>query len=102
MQLHAKKKVEVILEAPLLRRTLEVIAASGASGYTVLPAHAGTGSEGPWKRGQVSDAFQMACIVVICDAAIAEKLVDEVFGLLRHYTAIVYVSDVGVVRSEKY
>lgn len=102
MQLHPKKKVEVILEMPLLRRGLEVIQACGATGYTVLPAHAGTGSEGPWKRGQVSDAFQMACVIVICDPSIAERLVDEVFALLRPYTAIVYVSDVGVVRSEKY
>ena len=102
MQLHAKKKVEIIVEASLLEDALALIEKLGARGYTVLPARAGRGVDGAWETGNISGAFQMVMVVVIADATIAERIVEQAFTLLEQYTAIVYVSDVEVVRGEQF
>ena len=102
MLLHAKKKVEIIVEASLLEDALALIERLGARGYTVVPARAGRGVDGVWETGNISGAFQMVMVIVIADAAVAERIVEQAFTLLERYTAIVYVSDVEVVRGAQF
>lgn len=102
MQTHPKKKVEIILEAPLMRMAIELIERLGATGYTVVPALAGRGADGYWQEGEISGAVRMVMIVVITSAEVADRLLDELYDLLSVYTAIVYVSDVAVVRQDHF
>ena len=102
MKTHAKKKVEVIVERPLLRDVIEVIDELGATGYTVLPTVAGRGQDGPWRADDVSSAFDRVMIVVITGEDVAERIVERAYHLLQDYNAIVILSDVAVVRGDRF
>lgn len=102
MKTHAKKKIEVIVERPLLRDVLDVIDDLGATGYTVVPTIAGRGDEGPWRADDVSSAFDRVMIIVITGEDVANQIVERAYDLLQDYNAIVILSDVAVVRGDRF
>jgi nitrogen regulatory protein PII len=53
---HAKKKLEIIIEAPMLNRLLDLLDRLAVTGYTVVPAIAGRGRDGSWREGNLTDA----------------------------------------------
>ena len=103
MQTHPKKRIDLIIEVPLLRRVTERFDKAGVSGYSVLPVIAGRGHSGEWSAGgQVSRAGQMAAIICIVDAGKVDAVLDEVFAVVQKQIGIVMVSDVCVVRPERF
>jgi nitrogen regulatory protein PII len=103
MQTHPKKRIDIIIEMPLLRRITERFDKAGVSGYSVLPVIAGRGQTGAWSAGgQVSEVGQMAAIICIVDAGKADAVLDEVFAVVKKQIGFVTVSDVAVVRPERF
>ena len=103
MQTHLKKRIDIIIEMPLLRRITERFDKAGVSGYSVLPVIAGRGQTGAWSAGgQVSDVGQMAAIICIVDAGKADAVLDEVFAVVKKQIGFVTLSDVAVVRPERF
>ena len=102
MKTHAKKKLEIIVEAKLVEHVVKVINRLGAGGYTVVPAIAGSGHGGPWQAGDISNASSKAMVVVVADEPLARQLMEDVFALVEIYKAIVFLSDVEVFRSERF
>ena len=105
MKLHAKKRVEIIVEAPFLERLTDQLDQLNVPGYSVLPVKAGKGksSDSAWKRsGSVSTAGVMMCVVMILDEALLEQLLTEVFPKLARQIGIISVSDTFVVRPERF
>jgi len=103
MEMHPKKRIEVVVEAPLLNRLLALLDESNVSGYTVLPAIAGRGHHGPWNReGLATDAGRMVVVVLIVGPDAVSALMDRIFPLIARQIAIVTVSDVEVVRGERF
>lgn len=100
---HPKKRIEIIIEAPLLRRLTECLTAHQVTGYTVLPVIGGGGREGSWSAaGVVSEASHMAFVICIADAARVPDLLEAVYALVSRQIGIVTVSDVEVVRAERF
>ena len=103
MEMHAKKRIEIVVEAPLLSRLLALMDDNNVSGYTVLPALAGRGHHGSWSReGLATDAGRMVVVVAIVDADAVSNLLDAVYPLISRHIAIVTVSDVQVIRGERF
>ena len=103
MQTHSKKRIDIIIEMPLLRRITERFDKAGVSGYSVLPVVAGRGKTGAWSAGgQVSDVGQMAAIICIVDAGKTDAVLDEVFAVVKKQIGFVTLSDVAVVRPERF
>lgn len=104
MEMHPKKRVEVIVEAPVLSRVIRFLDARGVKGYTILPAIAGRGASGRvWSReGQVGEAGRMVAIVAIMDESRLEPLFDDLFKLVSRQIGILTVSDCAVVRGEAF
>ena len=103
MQTHLKKRIDIIIEMPLLRRITERFDKAGVSGYSVLPVIAGRGQTGAWSAGgQVSEVGQMAAIICIVDVGKADAVLDEVFAVVKKQIGFVTVSDVAVVRPERF
>lgn len=103
MQTHPKKRIDIIIEMPLLRRITERFDKAGVSGYSVLPVVAGRGQTGAWSAGgQVSEVGQMAAIICIVDAGKADAVLDEVFAVVKKQIGFVTLSDVAVVRPERF
>ena len=103
MQTHPKKRIDLIIEMPLLRRITERFDKAGVSGYSVLPIIAGRGQSGEWSAGgQVSEVGQMAAVICIVDAGKVDAVLEEVFAVIRKQIGLVTVSDVSVVRPERF
>ena len=103
MPLHAKKRIEVIVEAPALHRLIDKLQRAGVTGYTVLPALAGRGRGGEWSReGMISETGRMVAVVSIVDPVRAETVLAAVMALLDRQIGVVTISDVMVVRDSHF
>lgn len=104
MELHRKKRVEVIVEAPALARIIRFLDERGVKGYTILPAIAGRGASGRvWSReGQVGEAGRMVAVMAIMDESRLAPLFDDLFRVVSRQIGIVTVSDCDVVRGEAF
>lgn len=102
VQLHRKKKIEIVVEAARARAITEMIEDAGAKGYTVVPDVSGKGNRGLRDEAHLSDVFRNKLIIVIAAEEIAERIVEQSQALLENYAGIVMVSDVEVVRDEHF
>ncbi len=103
MQMHPKKRIEIFIEASLMRRIVDRLDQSGVTGYSVLPVIAGAGRDGGWSTdGQVSDATRPVAIVCIMDAARLPAVLESVYEVVSHQIGLIAVSDVEVVRSARF
>lgn len=103
MQTYPKKRIDIMVEAPLMTRVLAVLDAQGVSGYTVLPAVAGRGHDGSWHRdGQVGRAG--ACVLIFCiiDESKVDHVLEPLFKLVSRQVGIVTLTDVRVVRPDHF
>jgi PII-like signaling protein len=103
MQSHPKKRVDVIVEVPLMRRIIDRLDQANVSGYSVMPIIAGRGHASSWTAdGQISNATQMLAIVCITDASKIDHLLESIFAVISHQIGFVTISDVSVVRPERF
>lgn len=100
MQADARKLVTIVTEAALERRLADDLKRLGAHGYTISDAR-GEGSRGARSAGW--DASSNIRVEVVCDAAVAAKISDHLRKhYYDHYAMILFFSDVGVLRPEKF
>ncbi len=86
---------ETILEERITRELVEL----GATGFTVTESH-GRGSRGMRTGDIPGDSVRIEVVVATSVAdAIVERLRDAYFP---HYAVIAWLTDVDVVRGEKY
>lgn len=99
MQTYPKKRIDIMVEAPLMQRVLNLLDQQGVSGYTVLSALAGRGQDGAWHRdGVVGRAGALVTIFCILDEARVDEVLEPLFKLVSRQIGIVTVSDVQVIR----
>jgi PII-like signaling protein len=99
---HPKKKLEIIIEAPMLNRLLDLLDRLAVTGYTVLPAVAGRGRDGSWREGQLTEAGRMVMVICITSEERIPQVLEPVYRLLARQIGIVTVSDVMVVRKDHF
>ena len=100
---HAKKRIEMIIEAPALAQVTRLLDELDLGGYTVTPAEAGRGRHGSWRRdGLVGEAGRMVVVICILDAARLDEVLRPLFQVVSRQVGIVSVSDVMVVRSDHF
>ncbi len=103
MKTYPKKRIDIMVEAPLMQRVLSVLDQQGVSGYTVLPVLAGRGKDGAWHRdGVVGRAGALVTIFCILDEARVDEVLQPLFKLVSRQIGIVTVSDVEVIRPENF
>ena len=100
MQLHTKKKVEIVVAAPVMRRILTSLDGLGCTGYTVLRAVSGKGHHSEWDLAELSDATRHVVIVVVVSETMATSILEAVGGVLRDHHGVVFTSSVEVIRSD--
>ena len=103
MQTHPKKRIEVVVEALLMRRIIDRLDRANVSGYSIMPIIAGRGHDNAWTSdGEISNAAQMVAVVCIADAAKVDDILESVFGVISHQIGFVTISDVFVIRPERF
>ena len=101
--MHAKKKIELIIERMAYKRACRLLQAAGMTGYTVLPAIEGFGGGRTWQRDtDISASSDMVIIVSVGNAEKVAAAIEEVERLLGDHIGIVTVSDVSVIRDERF
>ena len=103
MELNQRKRIEIVVEAALLRAIRRVLDDHGVTGYTVLPVQGGRGDAGEWSReGQISSATEMFMVICLTTEERAGAAIEKALPLLSRGRGVISVSDVGVVRAEKF
>jgi hypothetical protein len=100
---HPKKRIDIVVEAPLMRTLTSTLDQARAPGYSLLPIVEGRGMLNAWSSaGQISEAANMMALLCIVDAAHADEVVDAVFAAIRDRIGFVTMSDVFVLRPERF
>ena len=103
MQTFLKKRIEIMVEAPLVARVLALLDERNVTGYTVLPAIAGRGRGGSWHRdGLVGQAGAVVQIVSIVVESRVDEVLEPLFALVSRQIGIVSVCDVQVIRRDHF
>lgn len=98
-----KKRIEVLVDAPLLRKIRSIAEECGLSGYTVIPTLEGSGHGGRWFDERVTGgAGSKVIFLTITGEEKAQAFIDALTPLLEPYSLIVTRSDVEVIRSGKF
>jgi hypothetical protein len=100
MAFSTKKLLTIITEGVLEKNLVDDIQRLGAHGYTITDARGGGA------HGEQSGRWSQDCNIrleVVCDAPIAETIATHLQQrYYRHYAMILFVSDVSVLRPEKF
>jgi len=97
-----RKKVDILADRPLARRIIQIIERSGVTGYTVLPVAEGGGYRGTWSDDQVSGASAKTLIFTITTPAKAAEIVEALTPLLETHSLRVWLTDVEVIRPDRF
>ena len=100
---HPRKKIEILVDAPLLSRIQQLARDAGASGYTLQRTIGGEGGQGRWRAEEVTGgAGSKVVFATIVDEEIAERFLSNLEPLLSEYGLLVTVSLVEVIRGERF
>jgi nitrogen regulatory protein PII len=102
MQTHKRRKLELIVEAAILKRTEAILAECGVHVFTVLDGREGRGLAGRWNDENVADALEQRLIIAVATHEAAEKVVARMADLFLRYPGVIYMSDVDVLRAERF
>jgi nitrogen regulatory protein PII len=103
MQMHAAKRVEIIIEAVMERQLTHALVEAGVSGYTVLPVSGGSGRSGQWSReGQVGRAGGMVAVICLIRPERLDGLLEAAFSVVERHIGVVSISDTQVLRAERF
>lgn len=103
MQMHAAKRVEIIIEAVMERRLTEALTEAGVVGYTVLPVSGGSGRSGTWSReGQIGRASGMVAVVCLVRPERLDPLLRAAFAVVERHIGVVNVTAAEVLRAERF
>jgi nitrogen regulatory protein PII len=103
MQMHAAKRVEIIIEAMMEQRLTEALMEAGVTGFTVLPVSGGSGRSGQWTReGQVSRAGGMVAVICLIRPERLDPLLEAAFAVVERHIGVVNVTDAKVMRAERF
>ena len=103
LPIHAKKKIEITLEAPALRQLSAGLEAAGVKGYTILPVLGGAGHDGPWRSdAAIGAAGAMVMVTCVVDPAHVDEIIAAAYAVVSHQIGMLTIADVMVVRSERF
>lgn len=97
-----RKRIEILIDAPLAPRLIQAAADVGIDGYTLIPVQSGAGHSGAWRDDQVSGATTKMIFLTIASKDKADQLVDVLAPRLTDYSMLLTLSDVEVIRGDRF
>ena len=97
-----RQKIEILVDAPLVRRVAAAAAAVGIVHYTLLPTLGGVGARGAWSDDQVTGAEAKVLFVAVTGEDRAEALAEALAPLLDSHGLMLTIGPVEVVRGGKF
>ena len=100
---HLKKRIDIVVEAPLTRTVANLLDTVEVTGYSVLPILEGRGIVNAWtSEGQLSNTANMVVVLCIVDPSKADTVIEGVLGVIHDRIGFVTVADAFVVRPERF
>lgn len=96
------RKVEILTDAPLVPRVVAALGKAGFKGHNVLPVLSGSGPHQSWSEERLTGAETKQLVVAIASAERTEALVELLAPLLDSHGLLLAISDVQVVRGERF
>ena len=97
-----RRKVEILVDRPLVPRILAAAESVGVTGYTLIATLGGAGRAGLWREDQVSGADSKLIFMTLTTAEKAAALTDALADLLESHGLLLMTSTVDVVRGENF
>jgi nitrogen regulatory protein PII len=92
------KRIEIVIEQALARRTATLLEELGAPGFTVLHNASGRGDRGRRRADDPTGSDTNCVFLIACeDAALAGRIVDGIRPLLERSGGICLVSDAEMI-----
>ncbi len=94
----ACKRVEIIIDEPLLRRVVDLLTDVNAPGYTIFHNVTGAGDRGRRRGDELTGVFNNCCVLIACDAQMAETIIEGIRPILQRSGGACLVSDAFWIR----
>lgn len=102
LPLHSRKKLEVIIERAGVKQALDALDRAGVRGYTMIPHAEGSGQHGRRERDDLLGVLDNVLIIAVATPEAVEAVLEDLHALLIDYVGVVFVSDVDVLRPERF
>ena len=96
------RKIEILLDAPLVPRVVEIAQRAGITGYTILPTLGGAGQRGPWTEDLVAGADTKVLFWTVVSPDKASALQDAIAPLLTAYGMVWVATAADVLRPGRF
>jgi len=100
--MHARKRIEIVVERVRAEEVTALLDRLGATGWTLLPVLAGRGRQGVRQGGDLAGVMDNVVVVCIASEAVVERVVAAREELLGARPAIVSITDCLVLRAEHF
>ena len=97
-----RKRVEILVDTPLAPRLIKAAADAGIAGYTLIPCRSGAGRGGAWRDDALTGAESKTIFLTIAAEDKAGRFVESLAPHLDSYGMLLTMSDVEVVRGERF
>jgi hypothetical protein len=102
MQTVRRRKLEIIVEAPVLSRVEAILKAEGVRGWSVFAGLEGQGATGDWHAEGLSGAEDKRLIFALTSTKVVDRVLTSLAAFFEDYPGVVCVSDVDVMRPDKF
>ena len=97
-----RKRIEILVDTPLVPRIIGFIKAANISGWSVIHVDSGGGHTGQWQQDDVTGAAAKTIVLAVTSDTKASELVDLLAPVLDSYRMLLTIGDVQVVRGERF
>lgn len=93
------KRLEIVIEQPLMRRMAERLVELDAPGYTIIQQSSGRGDRGMRRADEPTGTSTNAIFIIACDdEQVVQGIIDGIRPILSRSGGICLVSDAMWVR----
>ena len=101
MRMLARKRVEIFVEAPMLRRVVTALDELGVPGYSLMDIVGGRGGGAAWdENGEIGNTSRMVCIVSLVEPNRLDNILQHLSGIISGRIGVTAISDVVVMSGE--
>jgi len=97
-----RRRLEVLVDAPLVNAVIAAARDSGIFNYTLLPTLGGSGVGGRWIDDQITGAQAKVIFLAIAAEPRSQAFIDRLSPMLDSHGLVLFSSSVSVVRREKF
>lgn len=98
----ARKRIEILMDTPLVPRLIRYVKDADISGWSLIHIDSGGGRNGEWRHDDVTSAAAKTILLAVANETKAQALIDRIAPILESHGLLLLVSDVEVVRGERF